>query len=500
DLTSNDQGIGLILLFSSTKRQVNGESVNLPVRLESGKVDLFHSGSAAVLETEFGLRVSYDWSHYVVVMVPSLYSGSLCGLCGNFNGEPADDFVSPNGTALSTAAVFGNSWKISDPEAVCSDDPGSVIVCSDSDRRLLSSESYCGVLSNVSGPFHQCHSVLSPMAAQENCIFDLCAVGVSRELLCQAIGSYAAECQRRGVMTGDWRNVTGCGIQCPENSHFEVCGNPCEGNCANISVGSSCAQECAEGCFCDRGYLRSGDSCVPSEQCGCTHDGVYMKIEEVRLTADCSSRCQCLARNEVRCVPAGCRPTERCTVRRGIRGCLTSLSTCTVSGDPHYLSFDDAVTHFQGTCDYDVAKVCSRSSANWFRVTAENQHRRNNLVSFVTRVHVYLLGVHIAIESGRGVLVNDAVVSLPHGIQGLASVSQSDGFIVVDTVTNVEVHYDGRSTVLVKVGPEYANRLCGMCGNFNGNVTDDKVLPNGQTARSDAEFGNSWKTENSDLG
>ncbi|XP_060678199.1 alpha-tectorin-like [Hemiscyllium ocellatum] len=194
-----------------TDHGVNGESVNLPVSLESGKVRVFRSGSAAVLETVFGLRVSYDWSHYAVVMVPSLYSGSLCGLCGNFNGEPADDFVSPNGTALPTAAVFGNSWKISHPEAVCSDDPGSVIRCSDSDRRLLSSESYCGVLSNVSGPFHRCHSVLSPMSSQENCIYDLCAVGVSEELRCQAIGSYAAECQRRGVMTGDWRNATGCG-------------------------------------------------------------------------------------------------------------------------------------------------------------------------------------------------------------------------------------------------------------------------------------------------
>ncbi|XP_072326165.1 alpha-tectorin-like [Scyliorhinus torazame] len=479
---------------------VNAEAFNLPVSLESGKIILSQSGSAALLQTDFGLRVSYDWNHYAVVSVPGIYSGSLCGLCGNFNGDGVDDFLSPNGTTLSTASAFGNSWKTATSGASCRDDPGLPSpLCTEADRRVYTSESSCGVLTNTRGPFRQCHSVLSPTTYSENCIFDLCALAGMHETLCQAIESYVAECQRRGVSIEDWRNATGCGVRCPENSHFEVCGNPCHENCVNVSVSSSCDLRCSEGCFCNNGYLRSGDSCVSPNQCGCFHNGVYLKVGEAVLTDNCRSRCQCFARGNVRCVPAGCGRTEECTTRKGQRGCFSSFRSCTVTGDPHYLTFDGALAHFQGTCDYDIAKVCNPSSVPWFRVTAENQHRRNNLVSFVSRVHVYLLGVHITIENGRGILVNGTTVLTPHNIPSLATISHVDGFIVVDAVNNVEVHYDGRSTVLVRVGPEYANRLCGMCGNFNGNLTDDKVLPTGQRARSDNEFGNSWKTENSDL-
>uniref|UniRef100_K7FMR6 VWFD domain-containing protein n=1 Tax=Pelodiscus sinensis TaxID=13735 RepID=K7FMR6_PELSI len=36
-----------------------------------------------------------------------------------------------------------------------------------------------------------------------------------------------------------------------------------------------------------------------------------------------------------------------------------------------------------------------------------------------------------------------------------------------------------------------------MCGNFNGIRWDDKALPSGERAQSDAEFGNAWKSERS---
>ncbi|GCB80795.1 hypothetical protein scyTo_0023242, partial [Scyliorhinus torazame] len=255
---------------------VNAEAFNLPVSLESGKITLSQSGSAALLQTDFGLRVSYDWNHYVVVSVPGIYSGSLCGLCGNFNGDGGDDFVSPNGTALPAASAFGNSWKTATSGATCRDDTDAPVpLCTEADRRVYTSESSCGVLTDTRGPFRQCHSVLSPITYSENCIFDLCALAGMHETLCQAIESYVAECQRRGVSIEDWRNATGCEIACPMHSHYNSCSSACPASCADTTAHLRCSQPCTESCQCDDGYILSGSRCVALSQCGCSFQGHY---------------------------------------------------------------------------------------------------------------------------------------------------------------------------------------------------------------------------------
>ena len=36
----------------------------------------------------------------VTLTLPPAYSGSVCGLCGDFNGYPSDDFVLPDGSLV----------------------------------------------------------------------------------------------------------------------------------------------------------------------------------------------------------------------------------------------------------------------------------------------------------------------------------------------------------------------------------------------------------------
>lgn len=91
--------------------------------------------------------------------------------------------------------------------------------------------------------------------------------------------------------------------------------------------------------------------------------------------------------------------------------------------------------------------------------------------------------------------VNGERVSLPHALGSLGSVTRIRNLVTIQTPANVEIQFNGRHTLFVRVGPEYRARLCGMCGNFNDIRRDDKVLPSGERARSDAEFGNAWKSE-----
>ena len=95
--------------------------------------------------------------------------------------------------------------------------------------------------------------------------------------------------------------------------------------------------------------------------------------------------------------------------------------------------------------------------------------------------------------------VDGTEVSLPATAGNLAQVFRQGSHVVVDA-TDLEVLFDGRSTLLVRVSSNYANRVTGMCGNFNTDPSDDKVFPNGTLAQNDNDFGDSWKSPTSKEG
>ena len=48
----------------------------------------------------------------VYVRVSPGWSGKVQGLCGNYNQDKMDDFISQNGIRQETAYPFANSWKL----------------------------------------------------------------------------------------------------------------------------------------------------------------------------------------------------------------------------------------------------------------------------------------------------------------------------------------------------------------------------------------------------
>lgn len=59
-----------------------------------------------------GLTVLWDGQDSVYVHLDPDHVNITCGLCGNYNGQPADDLVTFNGQTTSSVAQFGNSWRM----------------------------------------------------------------------------------------------------------------------------------------------------------------------------------------------------------------------------------------------------------------------------------------------------------------------------------------------------------------------------------------------------
>uniref|UniRef100_A0A8C0UXR3 VWFD domain-containing protein n=1 Tax=Cyanistes caeruleus TaxID=156563 RepID=A0A8C0UXR3_CYACU len=487
---------------------VNGVIQVIPVTVVPG-VSIFFSGQYVVVTTDFGLQVKFDGNHRAEITLPSTYMSKVCGICGNYNGQKTDDFLNPDGEMEANSTSLGNSWQVyndSSPAPQClSGNDGHTPNCTDNEKHMIQSNAYCGLITDPNGPFQNCHSVVDPQSYFEDCQYDLCELHLNNAALCESLQAYADVCQTAGVQLEPWRNTTFCPMTCQANSHYEPCAAACPATCVDPMAPHSCSLPCVEGCVCDSGFLLYNDRCVPSQQCGCWHNGQHYPVGSEFWTDDtCSSKCTCPARgSKVQCFNASCPAGQYCGVQDGKPVCLEhSYGICHVHGDPHYKTFDRVTHNFMGNCTYTLAKVCSNTtSLPYFNVEAKNEHRGNTRVSYVREVVVEVHGQRIVIlkKQESHVLVNNVRQTLPvSAAGGDITVSKSGRYIVLETDFNLRVSYDTDHSVEVKVPTTYFNLTCGMCGNFNNRRDDEYTMPNGQQATDSNALGESWQVPDSD--
>ncbi|XP_075594390.1 IgGFc-binding protein-like [Balearica regulorum gibbericeps] len=483
------------------KVRVNGVLTLLPVRLEDDKVQIFQSGLSAVLETDFGLRVMYDWNWHLLIDLPSSYYKHTCGLCGNFNLKPEDD-VPQSGSNLTALVAWAEGWKVpEDDDPFCWDYcEGTCPVCEEEKKELYGGNQYCGLIKKTfQGPFKACHDIIKPQDFYRNCLYDVCISEGAKKILCQVLEAYASTCKKHGAIVHDWRTPSGCLLPCPENSHYEACGNACPATCTNRDAPTACTQPCVETCACNEGYVLSGGQCVAVGSCGCTRDGRYYRPgEEFWADESCQSRCRCDPDlGMVVCKEDGCKTGEKCAVVKGVRRCVAkSHFICVATGDPHYTTFDGRRYDFMGTCVYQLAALCSSDPTLVpFNVTVENNNRGSRVVSYTKEVtlNVYNMSLSLSQAHPQKLKVDGILVDLPfnHGGKLHVYLSGIHGFIKTDF--GVIVTFDWYSYARVILPVTYSQAVCGLCGNANNDPQDDFALPDGQQPTDEIQFANFWK-------
>lgn len=90
--------------------------------------------------------------------------------------------------------------------------------------------------------------------------------------------------------------------------------------------------------------------------------------------------------------------------------------------------------------------------------------------------------------------VNGTQVNVPF-ITGLATkIYSREGFLVIDTSPDIQIFYNGYNVIKISISERLQNKVCGLCGNFNGDLTDDYVTLRGKPVVSSVVLAQSWKT------
>ncbi|GCC41858.1 hypothetical protein chiPu_0025681, partial [Chiloscyllium punctatum] len=189
---------------------VDGILKNLPISLQDGKINIYKSCRGATLEVDFGLRVNFDFRSRITVTIPGTYAGSVCGLCGNFDGELKDEMMLRDGTLTDDPVRFGQSWQVSSTPGCTHECRGRCPKCDVVAARRYESSEQCGKIHSLQGPFRDCLGTVDPTPYLDDCMYDSCLYKGHHTILCESLASYAAACQDTGAHIAPWRNQTFC--------------------------------------------------------------------------------------------------------------------------------------------------------------------------------------------------------------------------------------------------------------------------------------------------
>uniref|UniRef100_A0A1I8J2D8 VWFD domain-containing protein n=1 Tax=Macrostomum lignano TaxID=282301 RepID=A0A1I8J2D8_9PLAT len=159
----------------------------------------------------------------------------------------------------------------------------------------------------------------------------------------------------------------------------------------------------------------------------------------------------------------------------------------------------------------DTADGCSDGKPTGpasFEVVQKNwrKNRPASVVTWTKEILVKVFGKTVVLRQGMRVVLDGQLVNLP--AEPLDSAGRPLGFtirffegnVLLTTRFGLYVKWNGDDRIEVKVETPFKRQMCGLCGDFDNNASNDWVLgpvcePSGNATDNARLFGDSWRTD-----
>ncbi|XP_063800261.1 mucin-6 [Pseudophryne corroboree] len=251
-------------------------------------------------------------------------------------------------------------------------------------------------------------------------------------------------------------------------------GAACAPTCQILATGIRCVPtKCEAGCVCPAGTYEDLDgSCVAEYECSCEYGGTIYRSGE-SMNSECQS-CSCSGGQWQ------CQDKPNCA------------SSCMLYGESHIKTFDGQQYLFDGDCEYTlVTDACGlNTSMASFQIVTENVICGTTGETCSRTITVTIGNTELKLFDEK-YTISQYTPSLDMRVQNNTLFTLFE-FTIPDKFY-ISLLWNKNMNLIIKILKLGKESVCGLCGNYNGNMKDDFETRSKYVSSTQLEFINSWK-------
>ncbi|XP_071465390.1 mucin-19-like [Marmota flaviventris] len=231
---------------------------------------------------------------------------------------------------------------------------------------------------------------------------------------------------------------------------------------------------CKRGCYCPVGMVRnSKGKCVFPDDCPCSFG--EREYDQGSVTSVGCNECTCI------------KGSWNCTQNE----CQT---TCHIYGEGHIRTFDGKSYSFDGLCQYSFLEDYCGQENGTFRILTESVPCCEDGLTCSRKIIVAFKDQNIVLQDGKVTTVKTTESKECELSENAYSVHTVGLYLILKLQNGMSLIWDKNTRISVLLDPQWQGKVCGLCGNNNGDLKDDFTTRYSSVATGALEFGNSWKT------